>query len=86
MSNSIYENRARKYLEDDIMGKYGISFLDYMELTRNEIDRLHKILRQHNVYTGVIKQREEERLKREQAKKMREEAKAEAENNKKINQ
>lgn len=73
--NSIYDNRLRKFLELDIATKMGMSFHEFLELPRYEIQNIIRVMTEFQEKVNRIEEKNQEQIRREQEKQQREQAK-----------
>lgn len=64
--NGIQDNRLRKYLELDVYAKTGLTFDEYLDRPRYEIERLDRVLTEFRIKVNKLEEKTQEDLKRDQ--------------------
>lgn len=59
-----YDNRLRKYLELDILGKTGITFEELLNMTRFEIENIFRVVSSFGQFKSNLEESEQKKLER----------------------
>lgn len=73
--NSIYDNRLRKYLELDVAKKLNMSFDEYLNRPRYEIENIDRVLGEFLTKVNKLEEKTQDDLKKEQERDQRKAAK-----------